>query len=146
MSFEVTTAAAAANDHTINFELILNLYLEPNTAAFVAFDLEEDESPVQGYGCIRTNNIGKAMIGPLYANNDAVAELLMRRLFEALAQPFARGLLYMTLDSNPGGERIAEKLNLPKMEELPRLFRHKPYRDAKWNQVYCIHTPNFSLL
>lgn len=127
--------------------LLRNVFQEPDTAAFVAIDVEEHhDSPIQGYGCIRTNNIGKAMIGPLYANNDAVAELLMKNLFHKLSGPFSRGLLYMTLDSNPGGERIADKIGLTKVEELPRLFNKKPYKDAQWNQVYCIHTPNFSLL
>lgn len=118
----------------------------------VAIDIDEsneqcgEQYSVVGFGCIRTNNIGKAMIGPLYAMNDAVAELLMFRLFDALSGPFSKGLLYMTLDSNPGGERIAEKIGIPKHEELPRFFRQQPYKDAKWLQVYCIHSPNFSLL
>ena len=115
----------------------------------VALDVEEEEDNVdyvQGYGCIRTNNIGKAMIGPLYAMNDAVAELLMRQLFEQLSGPFSNGLLYMTLDSNPGGEVIADKLGLIKHERLPRFFLQEPYRDANWSLVYCIHSPNFSLL
>lgn len=120
--------------------------------ALVALDVEEaDEQAgtsysVLGYGCLRTNNIGKAMMGPLYATNDAAAELLMRKLFEALPGPFGQGLLYMTLDSNPGGERIADKLGLVKHEELPRFFLGEPYCGAQWEQVYCIHSPNFSLL
>ena len=119
----------------------------------VALDIEDQDEhsgeqfSIQGYGCIRTNNIGKAMLGPLYAANDAVAELLMRRLFDSLSGAFEHGLLYMTLDSNPGGERIADKLGLHKHEELPRFFlRHGPYRDAQWSEVYCVHSPNFSLL
>ncbi len=86
------------------------------------------------------------MIGPIYALNDAVAELLMRQLFETFSGPFMNGLLYMTLDSNPGGERIAKKLNLKKQHELPRIFLRQPYLGAEWNNVYCIHSPNFSLL
>lgn len=86
------------------------------------------------------------MIGPVYATNDAVAELIMRHLFEALPGPLAKGLLYMTLDSNPGGETIAEKLGLHKESDLPRYFPKGPYLDAQWNLVYCIHSPNFSLL
>ena len=125
---------------------------EKGSVSLVALDIEEEDEQtgsqfsVQGYGCIRTNNIGKAMIGPLYALNDGVAELLMRRLFESLPGPFSQGLLYMTLDSNPGGERIADKLGMPKHEELPRFFLGEPYKEAKWTQVYCIHSPNFSLL
>ncbi len=129
------------------------LFTEGESAALVALDLEEADDQagtaysVLGYGCLRTNNIGKAMLGPLYADNDAVAELLMRRLFSALPGPFSRGLLYMSLDSNPGGERIADKLGLVQHEQLPRFFTGPPYREgAKWEAVYCIHSPNFSLL
>lgn len=95
---------------------------------------------------MRTNNIGKAMIGPLYANNGAVAELLMRYLFSRLSTPFGKGLLYMTLDSNHGGQLIADKLCLKQQEKIQRFFRFQPYEGADWNRVYCIHSPNFSLL
>lgn len=133
-------------------KLLPHVLKEKGSVALVAIDIDEsneqcgEQYSVVGFGCIRTNNIGKAMIGPLYAMNDAVAELLMFRLFDALSGPFSKGLLYMTLDSNPGGERIAEKIGIPKHEELPRFFRQQPYKDAKWLQVYCIHSPNFSLL
>ncbi|CAG2177492.1 unnamed protein product, partial [Oppiella nova] len=97
--------------------LLPHVFREPDSMALVAID-EYDDSVV-GYGCFRTNNIGKAMSGPLYANNDAVAELLVYKMIENFAIIETNGLLYMTLDSNPGGIRIAEKLGLHKHEELP---------------------------
>ncbi|XP_075678268.1 holothin acyltransferase-like isoform X2 [Dermatophagoides pteronyssinus] len=128
----------------IRAKLLPHVLNEEGSAAFVASNMTGEK--IFGYGCIRTNNIGKAMIGPLYADNDAIAELLMHYLFARLSTQFAKGLLYMTLDSNPGGERIAEKLALKQQEKIQRFFRSQPYDGADWDRVYCIHSPNFSLL
>ena len=55
------------------------------------------------------------------------------------------GLLYMILDCNPGGVRIARKLGLDKQWEVPRFFNKFVYETALWNKVYCIHSPNFAI-
>ncbi|KAH7645880.1 holothin acyltransferase [Dermatophagoides farinae] len=128
----------------IRAKLLPHVFTEEGSIAFVASDTTGQR--IFGYGCMRTNNIGKAMIGPLYANNGAVAELLMRYLFSRLSTPFGKGLLYMTLDSNHGGQLIADKLCLKQQEKIQRFFRFQPYEGADWNRVYCIHSPNFSLL
>lgn len=118
-------------------------FREKDTLSLYAFD--EIESTIVGFGCFRTNNVQKAMTGPLYADNDAIAELLIYELIETFAIAKQNGLLYMTLDSNPGGIAIAEKLRLEKHEELPRFFTKSVYDHAQWNRIYCIHSPNFSL-
>lgn len=107
--------------------------------------IDEYDDTVVGYGCFRTNNAGKAMSGPLYANNDAIAELIVYQIIKNFPIVESNGLLYMTLDVNPGGVRIAEKLGLQKHEELPRFFSKYVYRTALWNKVYGIHSPNFSI-
>jgi len=124
-------------------KLLPHVFSEEDTVALVAID--EYDGKVVGYGCFRTNNINKAMAGPLYANNDAVAELIVYEIIKAFPIVEKNGLLYMTLDSNPGGIRIAEKLGLHKHEELPRFFTKYAYDHALWNRVYCIHSPNFSI-
>ena len=97
-----------------------------------------------GYIHIRTNNINKAMVGPLYANNDAIAELLMYQAINTFpSKIISRGILYMTHDSSAGGKRIAEKLKLAHCEDLPRFFK-KSIPNADFDRIYCIHTPNFS--
>lgn len=98
---------------------------------------------VIGYLSFRLNNIGKAMLGPLYADNDAVAELLVYQMIQKFPIACSKGLLYMTLDSSPGGIRIAEKLKLDYSEHLPRLFT-KSIPVADFNRIYCIFSPNFS--
>lgn len=127
-------------------KLLSATFREPDTISMVATDKEE-KSPaaVVGYGCLRTNNIDKAMAGPIYADNDAVAELLIYKMIQSFPVARNNGLLYMTLDSNPGGVRIAEKLGLTLREELPRFFRKENIPKADFGRIYCIHTPNFSL-
>lgn len=98
---------------------------------------------IVGYLCFKTNNIGKAMAGPLYADNDAVAELLVKEAIEKYPAATVKGLLFMTLDSSFGAIRIAEKLKLQYGEHLPRLFT-KNKVNADFDRIYCIHTPNFS--
>lgn len=99
---------------------------------------------ITGYIHIRTNNINKAMIGPLYANNDAIAELLVyQSLCSFSSKTVHRGILYMTHNSSAGGKRIAEKLKLTYCEDLPRFFK-KSIPRADFDRIYCIHTPNFS--
>ncbi|XP_054164317.1 uncharacterized protein LOC128962023 [Oppia nitens] len=123
--------------------LLPGVFREPDSVALVAVDEYDDQ--VVGYGCMRTNNIGKAMAGPVYANNDALAELLVYSLIDRFPTAQTRGLLFMTLDSNPGGIRIADKLGLGKQEQLPRFFNKFVYTDAQWDRVYCIHSPNFAI-
>ena len=123
--------------------LLANVFAEEDTIALAAID--EYDDTVVGYGCFRTNNAGKAMAGPLYADNDAVAEFIIYQIVKSFPIAETNGLLYMTLDSNPGGIRIAEKLGLQKHEELPRFFTKFAYDSALWSKVYCIHSPNFAI-
>lgn len=115
---------------------------EKDSVALVAVDIFDGH--VVGYGCMRTNNVGKAMAGPVYADNDAVAELLVSTAIKQLPAASESGLLYMALDSCPGGVRIAEKLKLKQHERLPRFFTRSVPEDANFERIYCIHTPNFS--
>ena len=135
-------------------ELLEVVLKERDSIALIALETDQKEvgvnrtapsqtSRLLGYICCRTNNIGKAMCGPLYANNDAIAELL---LFHALSRFHAadKGLLFMTLDGNPGGDRIADKMGLEREEpSIPRFFTQK-IPEADFRRIYCIHSPNFS--
>ena len=116
---------------------------ETNRSRLGSEEGRDEVRQVVGYLCFRVNNIGKAMAGPLYADNDAVAELLVSEAIAKFPVASAKGLLYMTLDCNAGGIRIAEKLKLDYGEHLPRLFT-KAVAVADFDRIYCIHSPNFS--
>lgn len=132
------------DQRVVNYDrsnLLKLTFNELDALSMVAID--KDNNSIVGFGCIRTNNINRAMAGPIYANNDAVAELIVYNLITNLPVALTTGLDFMTPDCNPGGLRIATKLGLKKNEDLPRLFV-KSIPKVDWNRIYCIHTPNFS--
>lgn len=87
------------------------------------------------------------MIGPLYANDDAVAELLLYHAISSFDQDKItnHGLIFMPFDSNAGSMAIGTKLDLIPDPDgpIPRFFTKFVPKSAKFNQIYCIHTPNF---
>ena len=138
--------------HANRSRLLHQTFRQEGSLSLVAFETSRSRPgssetsevrKVLGYLCLRVNNIGKAMAGPLYADNDGVAELLMSEAIARFPLATSKGLLYMTLDSSPGGIRIADKLKLDYGEHLPRLFT-KEIPVADFDRIYCIHSPNFS--
>jgi hypothetical protein len=138
--------------HVDRRQLLRLIVDQKDTLSLVAFETslsrpggqeETEVRKVLGYLCIRVNNIGKAMAGPLYAENDAVAELLVSEAIKKFPIASQKGILFMTFDCSPGGIRIAEKLKLDYIEHLPRFFTRKiPVAD--FDRIYCISSPNFS--
>ena len=85
------------------------------------------------------------MIGPLYANDDAVAELLANQAIHNFDQEkIAKGgLIFFPFDSHPGSIFLAQKLDLDPKESIPRFFTKFVPKTADFRKIYCIHTPNF---
>lgn len=121
---------------------LLRAISKEEDALFMAA-IDQDNGNIVGYGCFRKNNIDTAMGGPIYAENDAVAELLVYNLVENFGLCKEKGLNLMVPDCNPGALRIAQKLGSTKHEELPRFFT-KFVPEADFKKIYCITTPNFS--
>ena len=109
---------------------------------FVA--VNKQNAQLVGFGCIRPHNGGQAMIGPVYADNSIVAEVLIRRLIESSTIAQTEGLLFMTVSTSSGGLKIAEKLQLKEKSRCERLFT-KHTIPVDYRYIYCLHTPNFSL-
>lgn len=117
---------------------------EPESIAMAAIR----DGALLGYGLLRTNNVNKAMAGPLYSDSEAVARRLMGELLKNFPVALNNGLLYMTLNSNPAAMKFASevlKLHHHSDEQCERLFR-KSAHQAAWDKVWAIHTPNFSIL
>ncbi|XP_074602111.1 uncharacterized protein LOC141855837 [Brevipalpus obovatus] len=137
--------SAIAYDERILFynrgKLLRAIFGEKDALALAAID--QDNGKIVGYGCIKKNNIDTAMSGPVYAENDAVAELIVFNLITKFNLAQEKGLNMMVPDCNPGAIRIAQKLGMIKHEELPRLFT-KNIPDADFDKIYCITVANFS--
>lgn len=105
-----------------------------------------DEAVYQilGYGCIRDDNTGGAMIGPLYADSDIYCEIILRQLIEKF--PLRSGGKYsvMSLTSNSSAAQVLEKIGLRQIDQCSRMFT-KFVPEASLSHIYFVHSPNFTL-
>ena len=105
--------------------------------------LDKINDQMTGFGCIRTNIDGIAIIGPVYADNDSIAEILIYNLIKYCETSQTNGFIYPTLNCCQSSQRIARKLSLLEFSSSPTLFTKSspPLSDE---YIYCIHSPNFS--
>ncbi|CAG2172022.1 unnamed protein product [Oppiella nova] len=105
--------------HNERREKLLSLSLSKHDYnTFVAID--DKSGQLTGYGCIRLHNGGKGMIGPVYADNDTIAEVLIYNLIKSCIAAQTKGLLFMTISSSSGGIRIAQKLQITERDRCER--------------------------
>lgn len=102
------------------------------------------KSIVVGYGCIRHDNTGGAMIGPLYAQSSDLCEVILRQLIEDFDMKPGGKYSVMSLTSNEKAEKIMKQIGLQEMDQCSRLFT-KFIPKASFEQIYYVHSPNFSL-
>lgn len=117
--------------------LIVN---EKDSVAVAAFE-DSPEGKIKGYGVLKMSVQGSGLVGPLYADNQEIAEVLLRNMMESL--PEARGMSLMSTDVNPGAEAIAKKLGIPEFEKCPRCYR-KRRLNANLSKIYGQLDLNFS--
>lgn len=99
---------------------------------------------ISGYGCIRADNTGGCMIGPIYAESSDIAELLTRKLIENYNLPLTNNVLIMSLTTNKQALNIITKAGFHEAEQCGRLFT-KFIPSINYSKVYSIHSPNFTL-
>lgn len=123
-------------------QLMRSTLAKPDYKTFAAIDIPSDR--LVGFGCIRPDNSGQAMIGPVYADDDFVAEALVHKLIASSMVAQTQGLLFMTVSTSLGGLRIADKLQLKEKSRCERLFT-KRVIPVDYRYIYCLQSPNFSL-
>lgn len=85
------------------------------------------------------------MIGPLYAKNSDIAEVLLGALLRSNST-YARDveLSFITTDNSPGGIRLAvDVLGLVEKCRCAKLYTKFVPR-FNYERLYAIHTPDFS--
>lgn len=120
----------------------------PITVALIKKDPDSDKDDtgtVIAYGCIRDDNFGGAMVGPIYANSVLLYELVFKCLLENYSMKSGQLLSAFTLDANTDGVPLLTKLGFEynRDELCPRLFS-KRIPKADFPRIFCIHSPNFS--
>ena len=108
---------------------------------FLLIDKTSDQ--LLGYGCVRTNINGYAIIGPVYADNDSIAEILVYNAIKSCETSQTKGIIYPTINCCESSHRIARKLGLKQFSSSPTLFT-KCNPPLNHPFIYCIHSPNFS--
>ncbi|XP_042895724.1 uncharacterized protein [Parasteatoda tepidariorum] len=99
------------------------------------------EGACVGWGTIKLSCQNVGLIGPLYADEADVAEVMLRRLISDF--PLSKGFSMMTISSNTAANQMVKKLCVPTLEECPRLYRkHKLKVDV--NKVFGHFDLNFS--
>jgi len=129
--------------HKDNRQKLLTLTLNKEDYYTIAI-IDESNDQLLGYGSIKPNCGNQGMIGPVYADNDSVAEVLILNLIKSCKLSQTNGLLYITLDSSETGVKIGQDLGLKEYSRCQRLFT-KFVIPANHQFIYCIHSPDFSL-
>lgn len=104
----------------------------------------DNEQLLLGYGCIRHDNTGGAMIGPLYARSSGVCEVILRHLIEEFTMEPGGKYSVMSLTSNEQADELLRLIGLRKMDQCSRMFT-KFIPEAPLEQIYYVHSPNFTL-
>ncbi|XP_035225523.1 uncharacterized protein LOC118198041 [Stegodyphus dumicola] len=94
-------------------------YEEEDTKSFVAIK----DGECVGFGVIKKTCRGVHHLGPLYANDAAVAEAILKRL--TMSAPEIKGLYMATVSNNAPANDFLKKLGSPTVEICARVFRRR---------------------
>ncbi|CAL1283825.1 unnamed protein product, partial [Larinioides sclopetarius] len=112
---------------------------EPGSKTVVAF---KDRKCV-GFGTIKTSCFQCRQVGPLYADDAAIAEVILKRLI--VSMPKLKGFAATILSTNRPANSFMKKIGCPATEEYPRLYRKKRMEVdsskvfAQWDFNFCPH-------
>ncbi|GBO29166.1 hypothetical protein AVEN_251238-1, partial [Araneus ventricosus] len=110
---------------------------EADSKTLVAFK----DGKCVGFGTIKTSCHKCRQVGPLFADDAAVAEVILKRLIVSL--PNVKGFAMMTINSNCPANDFMKKIGCPVTEEYPRLYR-KEKIEVDTNKVFAQWDLNFS--
>ncbi|GFU33810.1 n-acetyltransferase domain-containing protein [Nephila pilipes] len=94
-----------------------------------------------GFGTIKRSCHNVGQVGPLYADDPAVAEVMLRKLIESHTD--VKGFAMMTISSNAPANDFIKKIGCPTTEECPRLYK-KEKVEVDTDKVFAHFDLNFS--
>ncbi|KAF8795042.1 uncharacterized protein LOC129989826 [Argiope bruennichi] len=118
------------------FALALNCQ-EENSRTFVAMK----NGDCVGFGTIKLTCLGAGRVGPLYADDPAVAEALLKRLI--MSMPHVTGFVMNTVSNNVSARKLLKKLGVPLKEELTRMYR-KEKLSADTKKIFALYELNLA--
>ena len=116
---------------------------EPNSCSMIALN---NQGHSVGFGCVKEDSGGHAMLAPLYADNETIALILIINLLDAYtkANPSCHDTVMYILHSNSQAMKLVKRLNFESHEECPRFYT-KSTIHFDYDKLYGILSPNFSL-
>ncbi|GFS50850.1 acetyltransf_18 domain-containing protein [Nephila pilipes] len=89
---------------------------ENNTKILIALK----DGACVGYGMMKRNIFDAARVGPLYADDSRVAEVMLRKLLETM--PDAKGLAMTTINNNLMANECVRRMGIPVHDNLVRMY------------------------
>lgn len=106
---------------------------EPDSRTYLAIK----NGKCVGFGIAKISCQENALIGPLYADEKEVAEVLLKKLIMSLPQE--NGLSMATLSNNDAANEFAEKIGFSATYKCPILYRKKPFdTDIDPGKIYAL--------
>ncbi|GFT73054.1 n-acetyltransferase domain-containing protein [Nephila pilipes] len=112
---------------------------ENNTKTLIAFS----GGVCVGYGMIKRNIFDAARVGPLYADDSRVAEVMLRKLLETM--PDAEGLAMTTISNNLMVIECMMRMGIPVHDNLMRVYT-KEKMVINTSKIFAQFDVDFSLL
>ena len=142
---ETTHSAAEYDSQVFGFSrgrLIPILCREEDSITVIA--TKSHDNSVCGYGNIKKNIKGNALVGPLFADDSCIAELVLYHLIKSFPEAESKGVTLMAIDCNQDALDMVEKLGFRKEPGTARLYRSEEV-DVQFNKVFAQHNLNFSV-
>ncbi|XP_054706276.1 uncharacterized protein LOC129216144 [Uloborus diversus] len=106
--------------------------------------LKDSGTEVCGFGNVKKNIKGNALVGPLYADDAEVAELILHHLIKEFPTAKDKGVTLMTVDSNQSALELVDSLGFEKEHGIARLYR-KDEVEVKFEKIFGQHNLNFAI-
>lgn len=116
--------------------------LEKDSVTVVATKSHDDS--VCGYGNIKENIKGNALVGPLFADDNCIAEVILYHLVKNFPFAESKGVTLMTVDCNQESLEMVERLGFKREPGTARLYRSEEV-EVQFNKVFAQHNLNFSV-
>ncbi|GFY72545.1 n-acetyltransferase domain-containing protein [Trichonephila inaurata madagascariensis] len=94
-----------------------------------------------GYGVVKRNILDAALVGPLYADDVRVAEVMLRKLLESM--PNAKGLSMATISTNLAINEIVQRMGISVYNNLLRLYT-KEHMRINTSKIFAFFDVDFS--
>jgi hypothetical protein len=128
------------NIHNYRRDKLLKLSL--NESECISMAVKDKDNKIVGFGSIKENSGGFAVLAPLYADNPLIAQQLIEKLIDSFEIAVNKGVYYYGINTNIS-INIALSLGLVKHEECQLLFKNCLNYNIDYNKIFCLLSPNF---